>query len=122
MDKIILADDTAYEIKEGASLGNVPIVVEKFADIKNMVAKFTDENLKKVKFVHNEDVSGEYENLTNASPYSIEENTDKTYTVHIALRTKTELEKKVDAIAEACEMNAAAIETVLTDVIPGTEA
>nr|DAK79689.1 MAG TPA: periplasmic protein [Caudoviricetes sp.] len=132
MDKIILADDTAYEIKEGASLGNIQIKSKNFDGIKTITDAFAENNLAEVTFKHNNEVSGKYTDLkcdgfTYAPNTDADGKEDGTYTVTIRLRTKTDIEKRLDALEagqaslqEGHESNAGAIEE-LADMVAGSE-
>ena len=42
MDKIILKDQTTFEIAEGASLGNIQIKAENFDAVKTITDAFTE--------------------------------------------------------------------------------
>lgn len=132
MDKIILADDTAYEIKEGASLGNIQIKSKNFDGIKTITDAFAENNLAEVTFKHNNEVSGKYTDL-KCDGFTYAPNTDEsgkedgTYTVTIRLRTKTDVEKRLDALEagqatlqQGHESNAGAIED-LAGMIGGEE-
>lgn len=126
MDKIILRDKTEFEIAEGASLGNIQIQSQDFNGIKTITDAFSAENISKVAFTHNDQISGEYENLkyegfsyvTNMGEDGTE---DGTYTVTIRLRTKTEMEKAIDELKAGHEVNAGAIQD-LADMVAGGEA
>lgn len=115
MDKIILANKTEFEIADGASLGNIQIKAENFDAIKTITDAFTADNLAKVTFTHNGEVSGEYTDL-KSDGFTYAPNTDEagredgTYTVTIRLRTKTEMEKAIDELKAGHEANAGAIE------------
>ena len=115
MDKIILADDTAYEIKEGASLGNIQIKAENFDAIKTITDAFAVDNIAEVTFKHNNEVSGKYTDLKYDGfiymPNMGEDGAeDGTYTVTVNLRTKTEMEKAIDELKAGHEANAEAIQ------------
>mgnify|MGYP000387951961 CR=1 FL=1 len=115
MDKIILKNKTEFEIAEGASLGNIQIQSKDFDGIKTITDAFSSENISKVTFTHNDQTSGEYENLKyegfsympNMGEDSAE---DGTYTVTVRLRTKTEMEKAIDELKAGHEANAEAIQ------------
>lgn len=115
MDKIILKDQTIFEIAEGASLGNIQIQSKNFDGIKSITDAFSEENISKVTFAHNDQISGEYEDLKSEG-FSYIPNTDDsgtedgTYTVTIRLRTKTEMEKAIDELKAGHEANAEAIQ------------
>ena len=132
MDKIILKNKTEFEIADGASLGNIQIKAENFEAIKTITDAFTADNLAEVTFTHNDAVSGEYTDL-KSDGFTYIQNTDAdgkedgTYTVTIRLRTKTEIEKRLDALEtgqvtlqQGHESNAGAIED-LAGMIGGEE-
>ena len=126
MDKIILKDKTEFEIAEGASLGNIQIQSKDFDGIKTITDAFTADNLQEVTFTHNDQTSGEYENLKYEGfsyvPNNGEDGTeDGTYTVTVSLRTKTEMEKAIDELKAGHESNAGAIQD-LADMVAGGEA
>ncbi len=119
MDKIILKDQTSFEIADGASLGNIQIKAENFEAVKAITDAFSADNLQKVTFTHNGETSGKYIDLKSDGftyvPNMGEDGTeDGTYTVTIRLRTKTEMEKEmekaIDELKEGHEANAEAIE------------
>lgn len=115
MDKIILKDKTEFEIVEGASLGNIQIQSKNFDGIKSITDAFSEENISKVTFTHNEQTSGEYEDLKSEGFSYIPSTDDSgaedgTYNVTVRLRTKTEMEKAIDELKAGHEANAEAIE------------
>lgn len=132
MDKIILKDQTSFEVADGASLGNIQIKAENFEAVKTITDAFTEENLQEVTFEHNGETSGKYTDL-KSDGFTYTPNTDEdgkedgTYTVTIRLRTKTEIEKRLDALEagqvtlqQGHESNAGAIEE-LADMVAGSE-
>ena len=126
MDKIILKNKTEFEIADGASLGNIQIQSKDFDGIKTITDSFTAANLQEVTFTHNDQTSGEYENLKYEGfsyvPNNGEDGTeDGTYTVTVSLRTKTEMEKAIDELKAGHESNAGAIQD-LADMVAGGEA
>lgn len=126
MDKIILKNKTEFEIAEGASLGNIQIHSKDFDGIKTITDAFSEENISKVTFTHNDQASGEYENLKyegfSYMPNMGEDGAeDGTYTVTVSLRTKTEMEKAIDELKAGHESNAGAIQD-LADMVAGGEA
>lgn len=126
MDKIILKNKTEFEIAEGASLGNIQIQSKDFNGIKTITDAFSAENISKVAFTHNDQISGEYDDLKyegfsympNGGKDGVE---DGTYTVTVSLRTKTEMEKTIDELKAGHEVNAGAIQD-LADMVAGGEA
>ena len=125
MDKIILKDQTSFEIADGASLGNIQIKAENFDAIKTITDAFTADNLAKVTFTHNGEVSGKYTDLKsdgftympNVGECGAE---DGTYIVTVRLRTKTEMEKAIDELKAGHETNAEAIQE-LASITAGSE-
>lgn len=115
MDKIILKDQTSFEVADGASLGNIQIKAENFDAIKTITDAFSADNLQAVTFKHNDAVSGKYTDL-KSDGFTYIQNTDDagredgTYTVAIRLRTKTEMEKAIDELKAGHESNAEAIQ------------
>lgn len=126
MDKIILKNKTEFEIADGASLGNIQIQSADFAGIETITKAFSVDNLAKVTFTHNGEVSGEYTDL-KSDGFSYNPNVgedrkeDGTYTVTVRLRTKTEMEKAIDELKAGHEANAGAIQD-LADMVAGGEA
>ena len=121
MDKIILKDQTTFEIAEGASLGNIQIQSKDFDGIKTITDAFSAENISKVAFTHNDQISGEYDDLKcegfSYMPNMGEDGTeDGTYTVTVNLRTKTEMEKAIDELKAGHEVNAKAIDDLASTV------
>lgn len=132
MDKIILKNKTEFEIADGASLGNIQIQSKNFDGIKTITDAFAENNIAEVTFKHNNEVSGKYTDL-KCDGFTYAPNTDEagkedgTYTVTIRLRTKTEIEKRLDALEtgqvtlqQGHESNAGAIED-LAGMIGGEE-
>ena len=115
MDKIILKDHTSFEIADGASLGNIKIKAENFDAVKTITDAFTTDNLSEVQFTHNDVVSGKYTDL-KSDGFTYAPNEDKTYTVTIRLRTKTEMEKAIDELKAGHEANAEAIDDLASTV------
>lgn len=126
MDKIILKDQTSFEIADGASLGNIQIKAENFEAIKTITDAFAENNLAEVTFTHNDAVSGKYTDLkcdgfTYVPNMGEDGAEDGTYTVTIRLRTKNEIEKRLDSLEKGHIANATAIDSIITDIIPGME-
>lgn len=132
MDKIILKDQTTFDVADGASLGNIQIQSKNFDGIKTITDAFAADNLAEVTFTHNGETSGKYTDL-KSDGFTYAPNTneagkeDGTYTVTIRLRIKTEIEKRLDALEtgqvtlqQGHESNAGAIED-LAGMIGGEE-
>ena len=117
MDKIILKNKTEFEIAEWASLGNIQIQSKDFDGIKIITDAFSAENISKVAFTHNDQISGEYDDLKcEGFSYMPNMNEDGTYTVTVNLRTKTEMEKAIDELKAGHEANAEAIDDLATNM------
>lgn len=121
MDKIILKDQTTFEVADGASLGNIQIQSKNFDGIKAITDAFTADNLAEVTFTHNGETSGKYTDLkSDGFTYAPNVGEDGTYTVTIRLRTKTEMEKAIDELKAGHEANAEAIQE-LASIAAGSE-
>ena len=117
MDKIILKDQTSFEIADGASLGNIQIKAENFEAVKTITDAFSADNLSEVTFTHNDDVSGKYTDLkSDGFTYAPNADENGAYTVTIRLRTKTEMEKAIDELKAGHEANAEAINDLASTV------
>ena len=121
MDKIILKNQTSFEIADGASLGNIQIKAENLDTIKTITDAFTAENIAEVTFTHNGETSGKYTDLksdgfTYMSNMGEDGSEDGTYTVTVRLRTKTEMEKAIDELKAGHEANAEAIDDLATNM------
>ena len=117
MDKIILKDQTRFEIADGASLGNIQIKAENFDAIKTITDAFSADNLQEVTFTHNDVVSGKYTDLkSDGFTYTTNTDANGTYTVTIRLRIKTEMEKAIDELKAGHEVNAKAIDDLASTV------
>ena len=117
MDKIILKDNTSFEIADVASLGNIQIKAENFEAVKTITDAFSADNLMEVTFTHNDVVSGKYIDL-KSDGFTYVPNTDAngTYTVTVRLRIKTEMEKAIDELKAGHEANAEAIDDLASTV------
>jgi len=125
MDKIILKDQTTFEVADGASLGNIQIQSKNFDGIKTITDAFAENNLAEVTFTHNDAVSGKYTDLKSDGftymPNVGEDGAeDGTYTVTVRLRTKTEMERAIDELKAGHEANAEAIQE-LASITAGSE-
>ena len=117
MDKIILKNQTSFEIADCASLGNIQIKEENFEAVKTITDAFTADNLAEVTFTHNGETSGKYTDLKyDGFTYAPNTDEDGTYTVTIRLRIKTEMEKAIDELKAGHEVNAKAIDDLASTV------
>nr|WP_308778743.1 hypothetical protein [uncultured Blautia sp.] len=101
MEKIIFADKTEFELLPGASLGENKVIVPDFADLKAVAEALAKAgNLDAVQYKSNEQVTGEYADMTLEAPlFKAAEYTDeKKVVATFAIREKTETEKRLDKI------------------------
>ena len=121
MDKIILKDKTAYELLDGAYVGNIQIKANGMTIVNEISEKFNSDNLSEVTITTNDVVSGKYTDLVSES-FSYAKTEDETaYIVTISLRVKTDIEKRLDSLEKGHIANATAIDSIITDIIPGME-
>ena len=121
MDKIILKDKTTYDLLDGAYVGNIQIKANGMTIVNEISEKFNSDNLSEVTITTNDVVSGKYTDLVSES-FSYAKTEDETaYIVTISLREKTDIEKRLDSLEKGHIANAAAIDSIITDIIPGRE-
>ena len=121
MDKIILKDKTAYDLLDGAYVGNIQIKANGMTIVNEISEKFNSDNLSEVTITTNDVVSGKYTDLVSES-FSYAKTEDETaYIVTISLRAKTDIEKRLDSLEKGHIANATAIDSIITDIIPGME-
>ena len=94
MEKLILADNTEIQILDGASLGSISTGVADWTAAGTLVDKLTDENLKKVKFVSGDDISGEYTDMTLVTPVQYTPGSPAVLTFGIRERTTEEIQQE----------------------------
>lgn len=121
MDKIILKDKTTYPLVDGASIGNIQIEASGMTIVNEISEKFNSDNLSEVTITTNDIVSGKYTDLVSES-FSYAKTEDETaYIVTISLREKTDIEKRLDSLEKGHIANATAIDSIITDIIPGMD-
>ena len=121
MDKIILKDKTTYDLLDGAYVGNIQIKANGMTIVNEISEKFNSDNLSDVTITTNDVVSGKYIDLVSES-FSYAKTEDETaYIVTISLREKTDIEKRLDSLEKGHIANATAIDSIITDIIPGME-
>ena len=121
MDKIILKDKTTYDLLDGAYVGNIQIKANGMTIVNEISEKFNSDNLSEVTITTNDVVSGKYTDLVSES-FSYAKTEDETaYIVTISLREKTDIEKRLDSLEKGHIANATAIDSIVTDIIPGME-
>ena len=121
MDKLILKDKTTYDLLDGAYVGNIQIKANGMTIVNEISEKFNSDNLSEVTITTNDVVSGKYTDLVSES-FSYAKTEDETaYIVTISLREKTDIEKRLDSLEKGHIANATAIDSIITDIIPGME-
>lgn len=121
MDKIILKDKTTYDLLDGAYVGNIQIKANGITIVNEISEKFNSDNLSEVTITTNDIVSGKYTDLVSES-FSYAKTEDETaYIVTISLREKTDIEKRLDSLEKGHIANATAIDSIITDIIPGMD-
>lgn len=112
MDKMILTDKTEVVIKEGASLNNITTEVESFEALGSVAEALKKEgNLGIVQFLSGENVIGNYSDMVLESPLFREvDKQGETVTAVFALREKTNVEKRLDALEKGQGIQDGAIE------------
>lgn len=121
MDKIILKDKTTYDLLDGAYVGNIQIKANGMTIVNEISEKFNSDNLSEVTITTNDVVSGKYTDLVSES-FSYAKTEDETaYIVTISLREKRDIEKRLDSLEKGHIANATAIDSIITDIIPGME-
>lgn len=121
MDKIILKDKITYPLADGVSIGNIQIKASGITIVNEISEKFNSDNLSEVTITTNDIVSGKYTDLVSES-FSYAKTEDETaYIVTISLREKTDIEKRLDSLEKGHIANATAIDSIITDIIPGMD-
>lgn len=127
MERIIFANNSAFEIKDGCSVGNVVVTLTDFASLQSLAdALLNTDNLTNITFESNENVTGKYENMKLVKPlFHSVDIVDEKVEVAFSLREKTELELEIDAIKEGQSVQDEAIaelKNVVGDTTTGTTA
>ena len=121
MDKIILKDKTTYDLLDGAYVGNIQIKANGMTIVNEISEKFNSDNLSEVTITINDIVSGKYTDLVSESFSYVKTEDETAYIVTISLREKTDIEKRLDSLEKGHIANATAIDSIITDIIPGME-
>ena len=105
MNKIVFTDNQEFDIKEGASLGAVTVVVEDFTALGAVADAITKPgNLNSVQFKTDNVVTGEYADMKMESPlFRAVDVVDGKVMATFAIREKTETEKRLDALEETTD-------------------
>lgn len=125
MDKMILADKTELEIKDGAAIGSITVAVDDFTALGTVAAALTKAgNLEAVQFSTDDSVTGEYTGMKLESPlFSAVDLVGGKVEATFGIREKRELEKRVDSLegrTETLEGRADVTEGALQEMILST--
>lgn len=122
-DKLILANGSEINIKEGGSLSSIGVVSSTKEEMLSVWDLLTKENLKNVQLKNNDDVIiAKYSNLILENEISKEQEDGSIFT-YFRLREKTEVEilkEEVDALKSSMVINDGAIlelGTVINDIV-----
>lgn len=122
-DKLILANGSEINIKEGGSLSSIGVVSSTKEEMLSVWDLLTKENLKNVQVKNNDDVIiAKYSNLILENEISKEQEDGSIFT-YFRLREKTEVEilkEEVDALKSSMVINDGAIlelGTVINDIV-----
>lgn len=126
MNKIMLKDGTTYEIAEGTGIHKIIIASNTYDEIEGIEKAFSKTgNLETVKFLSNDEVTGEYENLKLMSNVFDNVRTeDEKVIIEIGLREMTDMEVMIDNIQKEQEIQDAAIADLgdaVSDITPEEE-
>lgn len=122
MDKLKFMDGTIIEIEEGASLAEVTHIASNEANAMYVCGKVTAENVATLQFLHDDAVTGDYQNVIIAAPTTREDGEGETVIVRMHFRGKTDVELRLDALEEGQTVQDGAIEdigAVLSDIAEG---
>lgn len=122
MDKLKFVDGTIIDIEDGATLSDITHIATNEANALYVCGKVTAENVASLQFLHDEAVTGDYQNVVIAAPTTREDGENGAVIVRMHFREKNELELRVDALEESQEIQDGAIEdigTVLSDLAEG---
>lgn len=120
MDKLKFIDGTIIDIEEGASLGEVTHIATNEANALYVCGKVTAENVSTLQFLHDEAVTGDYQNVVIAAPTTREDGEEGAVIVRMHFREKTDVELRLDALEEGQTVQDGAIEdigAVLSDIV-----
>lgn len=111
MDKMVLKDNVKIEIMGGAGLNTITTVAGDWAALGGVAdALTTDGNLDKVQFMTDETVTGEYNDMILEMPlFTAVDVVGDEIRATFAIREKTEIEKRLDALETGAEVRDGAI-------------
>ena len=110
MEKLVLKDKTEITIKEGASLNAITAVVEQFKDLDPIASAILKEgNLDAVQFKSEENITGNYTDMRLEYPLFQVNVVNEKVEATFAIRSKTEEEKRLDALEKGQSVQDGAI-------------
>lgn len=111
MEKMILKDKTELKIMDGAGLNAITAVIGDWAALGGVAdALMTAGNLDDVQFMTDETVTGEYNDMILETPLFIAVDVvGDEIRATFAIREKTEIEKRMDALETGAEVRDGAI-------------
>lgn len=110
MEKLVLKDKTEITIKEGASLNAITAVVEQFKDLDPIASALMKAgNLDTVEFKHEDEVTGSYTDMRLEYPLFQVNVVNEKVEATFAIRSKTEEEKRLDALEKGQSVQDGAI-------------
>lgn len=126
INKIVLKDGTTYEIAEGTGIQKIVISLNAYDEVEGIEKSFSKTgNLETVKFLSDDEVTGEYENLKLMSNVFDNVRTeDEKVIIEIGLREMTDMEVMIDKIQKEQEIQDAAIADLgdaVSDITPEEE-
>lgn len=116
MEKMVLKDGTELEIRAGASLNAITVVVDSIPALEPVKEAIKKKgNLDKVQFKTDDLVTGEYEDMILESPLfsAVDETEDGKVYATFGIREKTELEKRVDSLEGRADVTEGALQEVI---------
>ena len=122
MDKLKFFDGTEINIEDGASLGEVVHIAANEAAAILVCEKVTPENVVTLQFLHNDAVTGDFQNVVIAATTTRENGENGAVIVRMHFREATDLELRVGALEESQQIQDGAIEdlgSVLSDMMEG---
>ncbi len=119
MEKLKLKNNEEIEIQEGASLGNITIIMEDYTGLAALAGKLTKENLSHVQFVSGDTVSAEYYNMVLTEPNYRITATETGLEVSFGLREQTEEERQQESVQTAIAYLSDEQALTVKDLYPG---
>lgn len=100
MERIIFADNSAFEIKEGCSISKIVAILEDFASLQILAdVLLNSDNINSVIFESNGNTTGTYKNMKVIKPlFHSVDYVDEKVEATFALREKTDVELAIDSI------------------------